>query len=254
VINRNDPRPAYQQVSAALRDRIRRGELVPGGKLPSTQELESEFDVSPTTVQRALRTLKGEGLIIGRVGTGVYVREQPQTVQLASTYITRGEGDVWPTWATIAQEAGMAGTQDITQVGTAPAPRDVANRLGVEGGAQVVVRRRILSLDGEPVQLADSYYPPDLVDGSPITRPGKLPGGTQAALERLGVRFKDAEDELRARVATPDEATRLRLANGAVVFDMLRTTFDANDRPVEVQHAILTAERHILSWRLPITT
>lgn len=252
MINRNDPRPAYVQVSAALRDRIQRGELAAGAKLPSTQELESEFDVSPTTVQRALRTLKGEGLIIGRVGTGVYVREQPQTVLLASTYLTRGEGEAWPTWAATAQAAGMVGTQDVTQVGTVSAPQGVANRLGVDAGAQVVVRRRAMFLNGEPVQLADSYYPRDLVDGSPVTRQGKLPGGTQAALERLGVRFKDAEDEVRARVATPDEAARLRLASGAVVFDMLRTTYDANDRPVEVQHAVLTAERHVLSWRLPI--
>lgn len=96
--------------------------------------------------------------------------------------------------------------------------------------------------------------PRDLVDGSPITQSGKLSGGTQAALERLGVRFKDAEDEIRGRIATPDEASRLHLANGAVVLDQLRTTLDANDRPVEVQHAVLTAERHVLSWRLPITS
>jgi len=253
VINRNDPRPAYQQVAATLRDRIHSDELAPGVKLPSTQELEAEFAVSPTTVQRALQTLKGEGLVVGRVGTGVYVREQPRAVLLASTYLTQGEGEAWPTWTSVARDAGMAGTQEVTQVGTASAPSAVANRLGVDGGSEVVVRRRTMFLDGQPVQLADSYYPRDLVEGSPITRPGRLPGGTQAALERLGVRFKDAEDEVRARVATPDEAARLHLATGAVVFDLLRTTFDANDRPVEVQHAILTADRHILSWRLPVT-
>jgi GntR family transcriptional regulator len=252
MINRNDPRPAYQQVTATLRDRIHRGALAPGTKLPSTQELETEFDVSPTTIQRALRTLKSEGLVVGRVGAGVYVRQRPQAVLLASTYITRGDGDTWPTWAAVAREAGMTGTQDVTQVGTVPAPRDVANRLGVDDGTQVVVRRRTMFLDEVPVQLADSYYPRDLVSGSPVVQPGKLPGGTQAALERLGVRFKDAVDEVRGRVATPDEAARLHLANGAVVLDMLRTTFDANDRPVEVQHAVLTAERHVLSWRLPI--
>jgi GntR family transcriptional regulator len=163
-------------------------------------------------------------------------------------------GEPWPTWASIAREANMVGTQDITEVGTVPAPQEVANRLGVDAGMQVVVRRRAMFLDGTPVQLADSYYPRDLVEDSPIAHPGKLPGGTQAALDRLGVQFKDAEDELRARVATPDEAARLHLAAGAVVFDMLRTTFDTNDRPVEVQHAILTAERHIMSWRLPITS
>lgn len=253
MINRSDPRPAYQQVTAALRDRIHHGELAPGAKLPSTHMLEDEFGVSPTTVQRALRALKAEGLVVGRVGAGVYVRERPAAVVVASTYLTRGEGEAWPTWASVAREAGMAGTQDVTHVGAVSAPQQVANRLGVDDGAQVVVRKRVMFLDGVPVQLANSFYPRDLVEGTAVTESRKLPGGTQAALERLGVQFKDAQDEVRARVATPGEAAALHLTGGAVVLDTLRTTFDANDRPVEVQHCVLTAERHVLSWRIPIT-
>jgi DNA-binding transcriptional MocR family regulator len=47
----------------------------PGTRLPSTRELVSRHRASPVTVQRALRTLTGEGLIEARPGVGTFVRE-----------------------------------------------------------------------------------------------------------------------------------------------------------------------------------
>lgn len=93
----------------------------------------------------------------------------------------------------------MRGTQELTYVG------EVADLLAVEPGSTVVVRRRVMSLDDEPVQLADSYYPLDLVRGTPIGEPGKLPSGTVAALERLGLELGDFEEHVSARAATPEE-------------------------------------------------
>lgn len=46
----------------------------PGARLPSTRELVSRHQASPVTVQRALRTLIGEGLIEARPGVGTFVR------------------------------------------------------------------------------------------------------------------------------------------------------------------------------------
>jgi DNA-binding GntR family transcriptional regulator len=77
--------------------------------------------------------------------------------------------------------------QQLTEVGEVAAPDDVGGLLGVEPGTTVIVRRRVMLLDDEPVQLADSYYPLDLVHGTPIAELRKLPGGTVAALERLGL-------------------------------------------------------------------
>ena len=57
---------------AALRSWI--SGAAPGARLPSTRELVTRHQASPVTVQRALRTLTGEGLIETRPGVGTFVR------------------------------------------------------------------------------------------------------------------------------------------------------------------------------------
>jgi DNA-binding transcriptional MocR family regulator len=45
-----------------------------GSKLPSTRSLVARYEASPVTVQKALRTLAGQGLIESRPGVGTFVR------------------------------------------------------------------------------------------------------------------------------------------------------------------------------------
>ena len=58
-------RPVYQQIMAALRGAIVKGELVPGQKVPSVRDLAADAQVNPNTMQRALTELEREGLLIG---------------------------------------------------------------------------------------------------------------------------------------------------------------------------------------------
>ncbi|WP_326551465.1 winged helix-turn-helix domain-containing protein [Micromonospora sp. NBC_01813] len=68
--------PKYERVASAIRDQIQSGELRPGDQLPTTQGLIDYYGVSYGSVRTALLILKAEGLIEGRQGEGVFVREQ----------------------------------------------------------------------------------------------------------------------------------------------------------------------------------
>ncbi|WP_347109253.1 PLP-dependent aminotransferase family protein [Paenarthrobacter sp. S56] len=46
----------------------------PGARLPSTRQLVADYQASPVTVQKALRTLTSQGLIESRPGVGTFVR------------------------------------------------------------------------------------------------------------------------------------------------------------------------------------
>ncbi|MGY1754519.1 winged helix-turn-helix domain-containing protein [Blastococcus sp. SYSU D01042] len=46
----------------------------PGAQLPSTRVLAARHQAGPVTVQKALRTLAGQGLIETRPGVGAFVR------------------------------------------------------------------------------------------------------------------------------------------------------------------------------------
>ena len=67
--------PKYERVASAIREQIRAGELKAGDQLPTTQGLIETYGVSYGSVRTALLILKAEGLIEGRQGEGVFVRE-----------------------------------------------------------------------------------------------------------------------------------------------------------------------------------
>lgn len=76
TVDPGDPRKPNVQIAASIRAAILTGELEPGQKLPSTHELAEFFGVAPMTVQAAMRTLREEGFVRTRAGSGVYVRDQ----------------------------------------------------------------------------------------------------------------------------------------------------------------------------------
>lgn len=66
-------RPVYQQIMAAVRGAVLKGELSPGSKVPSVRDLAAEAQVNPNTMQRALTELEREGLLVGGGTSGRHV-------------------------------------------------------------------------------------------------------------------------------------------------------------------------------------
>lgn len=71
--------PVYQQIMAAIRGAILKGELESGGKVPSVRDLAAQAQVNPNTMQRALNELEREGLLVGG-GTAGRTVTQDETV------------------------------------------------------------------------------------------------------------------------------------------------------------------------------
>ena len=69
--------PVYLRVVEDIRRQITDGTLPPGAPIPSRAQLTRKYQVGETAARHALRVLASEGLIIGRVGSGHYVRERP---------------------------------------------------------------------------------------------------------------------------------------------------------------------------------
>ncbi|MFH9671239.1 GntR family transcriptional regulator [Streptomyces sp. NPDC017405] len=74
----DDDRPPYEQVASSLGAAIRTRKLGPGDKIPSQKELTEIYGFARATVQRALRELEDEGLVVSRKGSGVYVRNRTE--------------------------------------------------------------------------------------------------------------------------------------------------------------------------------
>ncbi|WP_246278161.1 winged helix-turn-helix domain-containing protein [Phytohabitans rumicis] len=65
----------YREIAADLRTRIEGGEYKRGEPLPTYRELAALYSVGITTMQRAIRELMFEGLVVGRQGKHLYVTE-----------------------------------------------------------------------------------------------------------------------------------------------------------------------------------
>lgn len=66
-----------ERVVAALRSQVLSGEIAPGQKLPTENQLTETFGVSRTVIREAMATLAADGLVEPRQGAGVFVRDHP---------------------------------------------------------------------------------------------------------------------------------------------------------------------------------
>jgi GntR family transcriptional regulator len=247
TVDPTDPRPPYRQIADQLRDAIRGGELSPGSQLPSERELVERYGTAPQTVREAIKVLKGEGLVVGMRGRGVYVRERPPLLlRLEATrrYISQ------------ARAVGRDAEARLLGVEPATATAEVAQRLDVPKGSEVVVRRYLLVLDGEPAQTSESYFPGDLGSEVIAGRGNVTPGQIDAELRtRFGVEASSFHDELSVRMPDPDETRLLRLLPGTPVAVLWRTYRDRSGRAIEVVRFVLAGDKQVLVYdgHLPAT-
>lgn len=241
-------RPRYQLIADELRRRIQTGTIPAGMLLPPEPALMKEFGTARGTIRDALEVLRSEGLIVTEQGRGSYARPVRRMVHISSGYLTTPGA----TWRQQLEAQGMVGRQSIDAAGMADAPPEVAEFLG----ERVVVRERTMFADGQAVQLVVSYYPEALAAGTELANHRPVPGGSLAALRRLGVSLTPgrarARELVSARQPTPDERERLQLLVGIPVLVHLRTTLDDAGRPVQHDVTVMATDRCVLDYDLPI--
>jgi putative hydrolases of HD superfamily len=76
-IDAADKRPPFKKIANSIRAAILTGEFEPGQQLPPGRELAEFFGVAPMTIHQAVRTLRDEGFVTSRAGSGVFVSQQP---------------------------------------------------------------------------------------------------------------------------------------------------------------------------------
>lgn len=75
ILDYQDRRPIYEQVTEKFRTLIYQGALPAGSRLPSVRQLAMELSINPNTIQRAYMVLEQEGLIYPVKGKGNFVAE-----------------------------------------------------------------------------------------------------------------------------------------------------------------------------------
>ncbi|MER5841136.1 UTRA domain-containing protein [Streptomyces prasinus] len=167
-------------------------------------------------------------------------------------YLTPQEKGQPEAWAAEAASLGGKGTQRITYAGEATPPEEVATLLALSAEETVIVRRRVIELDGGPYELTDTYYPAHIARGTRLADARKIPGGAVKLLAELGhVGVRVCED-VTARMPSPEERDVLRLAPDEPVLHLSRVTLDSDDRPFQADMMVMPALRRRLRYEIRI--
>jgi GntR family transcriptional regulator of arabinose operon len=89
-----DKKLKYYDIMEDLRKQIISGNIKPGEKLPSENELSAEFQVSRQTVRKALQILQNEGYIYAEHGRGTFCSEmmrhtgKSKNIAVVTTYLS----------------------------------------------------------------------------------------------------------------------------------------------------------------------
>ena len=161
----------------------------------------------------------------------------------------KGERDAWSE-ETAAR--GRRGAQRIVHAREVPASAEVAALLGVDDGAAVVERRRLIYLDGDATEVTDSYYPVGIARGTPLAGTAKIPGGAVTLLASLGHTGHRVREEVSARMPTPAEREWLNLGALDPVLCLTRVTLDSQGQAFQVEVSVFRAAGQRLRYELGI--
>lgn len=240
--------PAHRQ---QLRYEIMSGDLVPGSKLPSTNQLKERFEASNATIQKALQLLKEEGLVIGRAGAAVTVREHRQRTMRPASYMAPAPPGEPYRWLTEATRHGAAAHSTLLKVAEVRPPADVSAALNLAADETALLRQQILTIDDEPVELVKSYYPLGIARGTAITGKRKVKGGTPSLLAELGYPPRLSVDRVSARVPTQEQFQALQLPSDLPVLRTLRVVHSDDDLPIEV--TVMVKAGHLYEMQYEFT-
>lgn len=231
-LQRNSGVALWRQIQDWLEFRIKEGEMAPGSKLPTEQELAETFGVNRHTVRRALNLLSEKELIRTEQGSGSFVREQ--VIDYALGTRTRFHENL------LRQERKPRG--ELVSSSVIPATSEVARALELDRGEPVIVLETIGEADGVRICLASAHFPqarfPELDEHFRQT------GSVTLALRHYGVMdYRRKSTHISSRLPSAREARMLRQPRNRPVLVTEAVNVDPREWPIEFCETIFASER-----------
>jgi len=223
---------AYKKVYSTLKQEIREGKYEAGKLLPPEHFLESRFEVSRTTVRRALELLARDGFVDSRQGRGTTVLDFT-TVQRLNALTSMTE-----TLKNKGYDIKVKGMHiDLVEVSA-----KVAKALMIKEGDVVVRIQRVQCANDQPIAIMTNYLLEEMVPGIEAHS-----GGFTSLYDFLETQYNlvltNAIEYLSASVADFSESQILGVPVGWALLISTRVTYSDN-RPVEYAHTRILGDKY----------
>lgn len=242
MLDRNGPKPLYQQVKEHLIRRIREGEYAVHRKIPSERHLCEQFGVSRITVRQALDELIKQGYLYRYHGRGTFVAEPDPKFNQPLEEVIRFEE--------LLRLQGSRGWTEIVSAGGAAADLPVANILDLPAGTRVFRLKLIGHSTDGPVVFYDSFFHPELerelreiIDH---LSGGKKPfSSIDLYREFSGERPSRVRQILEATGAEEWVADHLKVDRGTALMKVQSVFLTREGRPLEFRHAYYQGNKYL---------
>ena len=242
--------PMYRQIAEDLREQIESGGFQPGQQLRTELELREHYGASRNTVRDAIKWLTNLGLVETRPGQGTFVVQKidPFVTALTGDPAGPGGGEQSAYKSEVSERRRKPSVSPV-QVEIQNAIGEVADRLGIAEGAEVVSRHERRSIDGIPYSLQTSFYPMTLVDmgAERLRSAANITQGTvQYLRETLGIKQVGYRDWITVRAPSTPEADFFKLPpDGRIsMYEIFMTAFDGNGNPMRLTVTVYPADRN----------
>src|SRR6202522_3138180 len=239
----------WQDIAAALREAITRGDYPAGTTIPKETERRATPHAGRETVRRAVIQLTAEGLVepVRRRGTVVRVRPARRPVTRSRLVYRDDRGYYFD------QAAQGWYPLQPPAVSRGPVPFDVAAQLGVAPGDEAVIRDRIMGdpETGRPAQLATSYIPAGLAAELPVLAArDTAPGGIYDRMEEAGLGPVRWATSSRSATLSAEMLPRCGARERPGLFGILMVTASPAGRPLEINDTRMNGDEFEISYPL----
>jgi GntR family transcriptional regulator len=215
--------PLYLQLAAAIRQRIKRGDLPEGAKVPRLQDLQAEFGVARVTVRQAMDRLEREGLVSRQIGRGTFVK-------------SNGGDRHWlrltTQWELLLSELRNNSPEHVAV--DAPPPLPPLADSDAKPASAYVYMRNVQGRDGEPYALVNVHLAKEIYDRDPEKFRSRAVLPTVADM----VKVTRARQTLVIGSADPYTANLLRIPLNTPTAETHWTVLDERKTAVYVAHVI----------------
>jgi GntR family transcriptional regulator len=229
--------PLHLIISEKLRHRITSGNYGPGEQLPSEHQLMAEFDVSRTTIRRALANLVNQGLVTSHQGKGVFVTDRQKVIYSLSNPLKFLEEDM------ARQNIDFTIRNLMFKLVTVPENIQQILRLSSKL-PKAYLQKKLFVMDGVPRGIDVTYLLPDL--GKALAKDLKRQM-TFPTLEQKGIHIERIEAILECTHADYEMSEYLDVPLGSPLIVYRHTAFTSDNQPVVHGESLSRADRFCYS-------
>ncbi|MCI5569453.1 MAG: GntR family transcriptional regulator [Lachnospiraceae bacterium] len=227
--------PVYMQVYQRLKQEIQTGEYPYGSFLPNESSLEEIYDVSRTTIRKAIKMLADEGFLDVHQGLGTRVLDN-RAMQNYNRVTSVTE---------TLRKKGFEVTTAGMMIDIQKADREIANELNIAVDSKIARIQRLQLADGKPVTLMENYIEYARVPGIEAYQ-NDFVALYQFIEEKYGLIIDETQDKISAKAASFMESRILEVEPNEALLVVHRITY-YKGQPVTVDHVRILGSQYEVS-------